>query len=99
MEAKISRGLMRCSSCDPKPMLSGASGSNHMLISDRLPDPAQLGAIEVVCEGSHSSRQKVTDITRRTVYLIQSGRKPRVSCQSPGVASTVRRTRVVSGAA
>src|SRR5262245_5173898 len=40
---------------------------HHTLISDRLPDPAQLAVIEVACEGSHSSRQKVTDITRRTV--------------------------------
>src|SRR3954447_1542008 len=73
-----------------------ASKSDHTLISDRLPDPAQLGAIEVVCEGSHSSRQKVTDITRRTVYLIQSGRKPPVSCRSPAAASTACRTRVTS---
>src|SRR6476646_9420706 len=57
---------------------ASATESNHALISDRLPDPAQLAAIEVVCEGSHSSRWEVTDITRRTVYLIQSGRKPSV---------------------
>src|SRR5206468_1325684 len=73
-----------------------ASKSDHTLISDRLPDPAQLGAIEVLCEGSHSSRQKVTDITWRTVYLIQSGRKPLVSCRSPGAASAACRTRVPS---
>src|ERR1700741_2280759 len=47
-----------------------ASKPDHTLISDRLPDPAQLAAIEVVRDGSHSSRQKVTDITPRTVYLI-----------------------------
>ena len=64
-------------------------GWNHTLISDRLPDPAQFARCHrilitpVACEGSHSSRQKVTPITRRTVYLIQSGRKPRVSCQFP----------------
>src|SRR6478609_6201501 len=61
-----------------------ASRSDHTLISDRLPDPAQLAGIEVVCEGCHSAVRKVTDITRRTVYLIQSGRKTLVSCQFPG---------------
>jgi hypothetical protein len=79
---------------------TSASGSNHTFISDRLPDPAQFARCfrilhnAVACEGSHSSRPKVTFITRRTVYLIQSGRKPRVSWPFPGSARTGRRTRV-----
>jgi hypothetical protein len=79
-----------------------ASGPNHTLISDRLPDPAQFARCYrilhtlVACEGSHSSRQKVTDITRRTVYLIQSGRKPPVSCRSAGETSPQPCNRVAS---
>src|SRR4029077_8755171 len=75
---------------------------NHTLISDRLPDPAQFVRCYRIlhtlwfCEGSHSSRQKVTDITRRTVYLIQSGRKPRVFCRFPGAVETVGRPGVFS---
>jgi len=79
---------------DPGAAQFCAPKSDHTLISDRLPDPAQLAAIEVVCEGSHSLRQKVTDITRRTVYLIQSGRKPLVSCQLADVSSIARHGRL-----
>jgi len=80
---------------------TSASESNHTLISDRLPDPAQFARCYrilitlVACEGSHSSGRKVTLITRPAVYLIQSGRKPSVSCRFPGWAVTVRRARVL----
>ena len=81
---------------------ASATESNHALISDRLPDPAQFVRCYRIlhtlafCEGSHSSRQKVTDITRRTVYLIQSGRKPPVSCRFPDGSVPGRRSHVRS---
>jgi hypothetical protein len=52
--------------------------------------------IRGACEDSHSRVQEVTDITRRTVYLIQSWRKPRVSCRFPGGAFAIPRGLVFS---
>ena len=49
-----------------------------------------------VCEGSHSSGWEVTDITRRTVYLIQSGRNPTLSCRFPGGSVPARLSDVIS---
>ena len=60
--------------------------------SSLLSNTAYVG----VCEGSHSSRRKVTDITRRTVYLIQSGRNPPLSCRFPDGSVPGRLSHVLS---